>query len=246
MKGNRQLSSFLSKKTKQGRAQRDALAKRLKSGRLKDIKSTDVLARPEQGWNVSRGLSSMGVFRHRFIDSVIRVRKNKKVPIKILDVGAGLGYFGNDLRLVAGKDSVVHGLRLALSGPNERRIVRQTLNSELVGSIENYRFKTKYDFIFSVAGGTVYTANLPIALEKTCNSLNKGGEAILHVMPTKIKPLMGALREKGFEINYVPNSKKRLVHIVNVNGKLLKFDKQIRQELKKPIKPRLSINMKKN
>ncbi len=247
MRFGRKLSSFLSKKTKFGRSQRQALGKRLMSGRERDIKSLDLRANiPEEGWNVVRDLSTMGRFKPVFIKSLNRLRIKNKKPLRILDVGAGVGFLGNDLRFYAGKGSVVHGLKLTLSGREERALVRKTMDKELIGSIENYRFKTKYDLIVSVSGGTVYTANLPIAIEKICNSLSFGGEAIIHVLPEKIKPLIKPLRENGFTFEFIPNSKQRFVKIVNSKGKHLDLTFQIKQELKKPIKNRLSIDLQDN
>jgi SAM-dependent methyltransferase len=247
MRIGRKLSSFLSKKTKFGKTQREALGKRLKSGRERDRKSLDPKANiPEEGWNVVRDLRTMGKFKPVFITSLNRIKQKRNRPLKILDVGAGLGYLGNDLRFYAGQGSIVHGLKLTLSGKEERKIVRRAMNEELIGSIENYRFRTKYDLIVSIAGGTVYTANLPIAIEKICNALNPGGEAIIHVMPERIEPLIKPLKENGFKFEFIPDSKKRFVRIINFSGKRLKLTTQIKQELKKPIKDRLSVDLREN
>lgn len=247
MQIGRKLSSFLPKKTKFGRSQRDALGKRLMSGRKMDQKSLDSKANiPEEGWNVIRGLSTMGNFRPLFIESLSRIKTKTKRPLKILDVGAGVGFLGNDLRVYAGKGSIVHGLKLTLSGAEERTLVRRTMDEELIGSIENYRFKTKYDLIVSISGGTVYTANLPIAIEKICNALSPGGEAIIHVLPEKMKPLIKPLKQNGFVFEFIPNSKQRFVRIVNSRGTHLDLTTQIKQELKKPIKNRLSIDLTDN
>jgi len=196
----RRLSDFLSKKTKRGQVQRGALAKRILSGRARDVNSMNAAVRDELGWNVSRSLFTTGQFKPFFVKRVLGLRKKKVVPLKMLDIGAGLGFVGNDLRAIAGKGSVVEGLKLTLSSANERKIVQQTMDKELVGSIENYRFKNKYDFIFSISGGTAYTANLSIAVEKICNSLTLGGEAVLHVLPGKIAPLIEPLRKNGFQV----------------------------------------------
>ncbi len=230
----RKLSPYLSK------ANRLNLARRIKTGRKYD--RTHQLVNPtwERRRTLSRYSNLMQINLEEKIMNMI-ISKNRK--IKILDIGCGKG---NALAEVKNKFETsveTHGLRL--TGKTEERFTADLLAQGMidklhVGSIENYLFKQKFDLIVSFAGFH-YISNVPLGLEKVCNSLTKKGEAILQIPKSRLrKEWIETLRKKGFMIE-IKSGKGQfsLLKILNADGKKVNLEKEIKNEAKKHLQRKI-------
>jgi hypothetical protein len=255
----RRLTDFLPKSRKSSLAKRKRLAKRLRAGRTRDSQSREYHAPKRSKWNIERSVGSLGLLGD-FLKSRLEAvnHKHGRKKVSVLDLGAGEGFLSDELCMHIPK----HRLRLdvlSLTRPTTNvhryvdtgeRIMEQTPSPTriLVGSLENYRFSKKYDFIFSVAGAVPYSVNIPIAVEKICNTLNVGGEAVLHVKPTKFVHLIPLLRRAGFSVKRIRgvNEGDCIFHITNNKGRTVSFNKQIKSALQNQIKTRHFVDIEKN
>ena len=256
----RRLKDFLPKSSASSKIKRARLAKRLRGARARDFLSRDYHAPSRGKWSISRSLDSLGAtgdFMKRRITAV-RARLGPNRKIRVLDLGAGEGFVSQQLCSGIPKSKLeLHVLGVTRSPRSASRsryidglVVEEKTSPTkiLVGSLENYRFARKYDFVFSATGALVYGANVPIAVEKICNSLNKGGEAVLHVAPKKFLHLIPYLRKAGFSVRQIRdiNEADWVFHIVNRRGLEVSLDKQIKSALRRKIKTRLFVDLKKN
>jgi SAM-dependent methyltransferase len=235
------LSSFLNK------ANRLNLARRIKQSRKLDKRA--VLSK-RKTWRTRRNLSNYSeLLRINLEHKIFKIIKGKG-SCKMLDIGCGQAHALADAKMEFGKNLITHGLRL--TGKSSKTIFPDSLTMKMinklhVGSIENYIFKEKFDLIVSVAG-LDYSSNPPLAIEKVCNSLKKGGEAFIHLKKTKLEKIdLKTLENQGFQITVkTSHGQLTILEIKSLKGNSANLTKDIRRESKKRIPRKLNNKEKMN
>ena len=224
--------------------QRARLAKRLRHGRKLDAKRGG-------GWERRRNLDSYSKelninLRKALIDQALKTRGT----MRVLDIGCGRCYALAEIKAflrAAGAKAEVEGLRLSRGIPidTERDFSKEAIVGDRirVGSIENYRFGRKFDFITSIMG-LQYAANIPFAVQKVCNALNRGGRAVLQVKSDQVSvPMLVSMKRQGFEVAPLRVTADIYVFdIANRKGGALDLSRYVKKALAGPIGERMEYN----
>lgn len=171
-------------------------------------------------WNNTRGYALYNeLFREglgrELIDELVAKSKNKRRSLKILDDGAGLGYFLEEIkRKLREKGIACKTTAVSLSeigGLSSRKRLGQ-INEVHKGFSEWFLPKEKQDVIFSVFGGFDYSlrALQRNILLKYAHSLNKGGIICIgfamHFSITDVDTFKSRVKEtfrkRGFEAEF--------------------------------------------
>ncbi|GEM_PF-2669542 len=181
----------------------------------------------------------LGVPTTRKVAAIIK----EKGKCRILDLGCGSGRFLAQLKRIFGEKVETHGL--SIQNPKNPKIDKMH-----VGLFETARFAGKFDIIVS-NHSLQYALNTSMAVQNACNSLEKGGEAFLHIGGKEspftkvgrketalVQKIVEKLNQDGFQTRIVEPTKNSIVlHIKNAEGKKAVLRKTTRQELRKPIVP---------
>lgn len=229
----RKLSPYLSK------SNRLNLARRIKRGRKYDRAIPGTM----ETWETRRKLKDYSYWTKVPIDQELKKLISKKGKIKFLDIGCGKGYALKDAKELFGNTIETHGLRLIGRGKMfvADEFAQRMVDKLHVGSIENYIFKEKFDFIFSFVGFG-YISNATLGLEKVCNALSVGGKAIIHTPYVSInKTHIQKLKDQGFEINYKSRfGYPTIVTIVRTSKRKANLEVEVTKEAKKRINRKIN------
>jgi SAM-dependent methyltransferase len=147
------------------------------------------VSRENVHWIKNREYSDYNQLFRRFLGADItefiqKMSVGLKRPIRILDDGAGYGFFLNELKKNLSSLGVSsHTTALVLDATDVlKELVRKKYVDELYeGPAEYYLPKEEYDLIFSLYGSIHYTQSTFAReiLLKYCRSLSKGGYAVI-------------------------------------------------------------------
>jgi hypothetical protein len=141
------------------------------------------------------------------LDHLIKEMLLRKNTVKAIDLGCGNSTILKRLKEQFQDKIETHGLDPTL--PN-----KDLFDKVHVGILEQYGFNEKYDLIISNVGALTYAISPAFALQKVCNTLSKGGIAIVTINDYKIDEAITRIRESGFEITKTPYG----LSISNPNG----------------------------
>ena len=228
----KKLGNYLSQTNRKRLAKKIRTARRFDSGKGNNKKT----------WRRNRSLSGYSEAMRVDLNGKIKSILKKRGACKLLDVGCGDGHALAEAKHHYGPHLKAHGLRLY--GKRDYKnfsdeMIQTMVDKIMVGSIENYVFKEKYDLIVSFAGGTHYTVNPPLAIEKIANALNVGGEAHLQIKKSNIpKNVVETLESQGFAtvISTDPGH-ATILHIARISKQKANLNKFILKEAKKKINP---------
>ncbi len=115
--------------------------------------------------------------------------------LSVLDVGSGRHVSLIELAKVFGGKIDLHGLTAAQKKDfihtayfGKGKVSKDQIKKH-IGLFEEYKFKQRFDLIYSFAG-LHYSVAPPLVVEKLCNLLNKGGVAIVQYPSSRITPEM--------------------------------------------------------
>jgi predicted TPR repeat methyltransferase len=101
-----------------------------------------------------------------------RISRSKKGPVRVLDIGCGVGKTLTELKKQFGDNVFVAGLTL------KRLKSHKELDHVYIRDFDRHTIKEKYDVIMSTNASS-YFENFPNVLEKMFSSLNVGGIMLL-------------------------------------------------------------------
>ena len=223
---------------------RNALAQRIKSSRFVDNHS---------GWEVRRSLLKYQTMLKIDFRLLVTNMLKKHKKIRVLDIGCGAGYFLSELKNLNKTRIETHGIRTSLGGSpylgDVEKLDKEAtkkIDSLHIGSFENYKFKTKFNCIFSTIG-SVYTASQAHTLQKICSLLEVGGVSAI-IIPKKGVPksMLDKMVKSGYKLKIETKQVRRrngdidrlrILKIRKTTNKVPNLSEFILRDLKKGIEP---------
>lgn len=203
--------------------QRRFLSERARSVRKEDAKND---------WHNHR---SLRVIKKDFgvdLREVIKKRVKNNSKISVLDIGSGKNVSLIELSKIFGSRVDLHGLTVTQKresiltryfGVNK---VASSRVKKHVGLFEEYKFKQRFDFVYSFAG-IHYTVAPQFVIEKLCNLLNQGGMAIIQFPSSRINSEMKRqMLKQGYQFRVIKEKgdfQTDIIIIKNIKGEELSF-----------------------
>jgi len=169
--------------------------------------------------------------RDIFFSIIKYAKKYKKRKIKILDDGAGRGYFLGDLKEMINIYNNLKSKNLKLETTaitlDKSKIKEKNIDHIYKTYSHNYTPSEKYDFIFSVFGGFTYTIDdiKKETMLKYIYSLNKGGIAVFSIshvpQKRKLNEILRTIEKRGFQVEFINNNNQKIIKENNYKNALI-------------------------
>ena len=236
----KKLGDYLNQRNRNRLATKIKTARRLDHG--KSIKG--------KIWRKNRSLETYSGAMRINLESKIQRIILTKGSCKMLDIGCGDCHALAEAKHLFGSKVKTHGIRLF--GKRDYKtfaeeLVQGMADKIMVGSIENYIFKDKYDMIVSFAG-IHYTANAALAIEKVANALSIGGEAHLQMKKTRLpKALIEQIQKQGFEVTVSTQpGYPTIIHMKRTSKRAAELTPFIIKEARAKINPKVNVKERLN